>query len=83
VLRSDTTLIGAMLLKRGYVDAMLCGVVGRHAAAPQAWQRRDRPGARRHCFAAMNMLLLPKHTLFLCDTYVNENPTPSNWPRSR
>jgi malate dehydrogenase (oxaloacetate-decarboxylating)(NADP+) len=30
-LRSDTTLIGTMLLKRGYVDAMLCGVVGRHA----------------------------------------------------
>jgi malate dehydrogenase (oxaloacetate-decarboxylating)(NADP+) len=27
-LRSDATLIGTMLLKRGYVDAMLCGVVG-------------------------------------------------------
>jgi phosphotransacetylase len=31
----------------------------------------------------MNMLLLAKHTLFVCDTYVNENPTPSRWPRSR
>jgi malate dehydrogenase (oxaloacetate-decarboxylating)(NADP+) len=25
----------------------------------------------------MNMLMLPNHTLFLCDTYVNEDPTPS------
>jgi malate dehydrogenase (oxaloacetate-decarboxylating)(NADP+) len=74
--RSDTTLIGAMLLRRGYVDAMLCGVVGRHAQHLKhvADVIGLEPGA--HCFAAMNMLLLPKHTLFLCDTYINENPTP-------
>ena len=30
-------------------------------------------GAR--IFAAMNVLMLPRHTLFLCDTYVNEDPT--------
>jgi malate dehydrogenase (oxaloacetate-decarboxylating)(NADP+) len=29
-LRSDSTLIGSLLLRRGYVDAMLCGLVGRH-----------------------------------------------------
>jgi len=74
--RSDTTLIGAMLLRRGYVDAMLCGVVGRHAQHLKHISDVIglEPGA--HCFAAMNMLLLPKHTLFLCDTYINENPTP-------
>ena len=27
-------------------------------------------------FAAMNVLLLPRRTLFVADTYVNENPTP-------
>ncbi|MBL8488964.1 MAG: NADP-dependent malic enzyme, partial [Rhodocyclaceae bacterium] len=30
-LRSDTTLIGAMLLRRGDVDAMLCGTAGKHS----------------------------------------------------
>ncbi len=73
-LRSDTTLIGAMLLRRGYVDAMLCGTVGQHAQHLK--HVRDaiglEPGA--HCFAAMNLLLLSKYTLFLCDTYVNDDP---------
>ena len=73
-LRSDTTLIGAMLLKRGDVDAMLCGMVGRHAQ--HLHHVRDVIGLkpRAHCFAAMNLLLLPHHTLFICDTYVNEEP---------
>ncbi|MEW6515218.1 MAG: NADP-dependent malic enzyme [Pseudomonadota bacterium] len=73
-LRSDTTLIGAMLLKRGDVDAMLCGMVGRHGQ--HLHHIRDVIGLkpRAHCFAAMNLLLLPHHTLFICDTYVNEDP---------
>ena len=73
-LRSDPTLIGAMLLKRGDVDAMLCGVVGRHHQHLK--HVRDVIGLkpRAHCFAAMNLLLLQRHTLFICDTYVNEDP---------
>ena len=75
-LRSDNTLIGCMLLRSGAVDAVLCGTVGKHVQHLN--QVKDaiglEPGA--HCFAAMNLLLLPRHTLFLCDTYVNENPGP-------
>ena len=73
-LRSDTTLIGAMLLRRGEVDAMLCGTVGQFADHLAHVSRviGVRPSAR--CFAAMNLLLLPKHTLFICDTYVNQDP---------
>ncbi len=73
-LRSDTTLIGTMLLKHGDVDALICGMVGRHAQ--HLHHIRDVIGlkTRAHCFAAMNLLLLPQHTLFICDTYVNEDP---------
>jgi malate dehydrogenase (oxaloacetate-decarboxylating)(NADP+) len=74
-LRSDATLIGTMLLKRGYVDAMLCGVVGRHAQHLKHVSDVIGLEPEAHCFAAMNMLLLARHTLFLCDTYVNEDPT--------
>ncbi len=74
-LRSDNTLIGCLLLRRGEVDAVLCGTVGKHIKHLN--QVRDaiglEPGA--HCFAAMNLLLLPSHTLFICDTYINENPS--------
>ncbi len=73
-LRSDTTLIGTMLLKRGDVDAMLCGTVGRHAQHLRHVEDVIGLKPRAHCFAAMNLLLLPRHTLFICDTYVNEDP---------
>ncbi|MBI4985967.1 MAG: NADP-dependent malic enzyme [Rhodocyclales bacterium] len=74
-LRSDNTLIGCMLLRRGEADAVLCGIVGKHVKHLN--QVRDVIGleAGAHCFAAMNLLLLPKHTIFLCDTYVNEDPS--------
>jgi malate dehydrogenase (oxaloacetate-decarboxylating)(NADP+) len=73
-LRSDATLIGAMLLRRGDVDAMLCGTVGRHAQHLRHVEDVIGLKPRAHCFAAMNLLLLPRHTLFVCDTYVNEDP---------
>jgi malate dehydrogenase (oxaloacetate-decarboxylating)(NADP+) len=74
-LRSDNTLIGCMLLRRGDVDAVLCGTVGKQVKHLN--QVRDVIGLEEdaHCFAAMNLLLLPSHTLFICDTYVNEDPS--------
>jgi malate dehydrogenase (oxaloacetate-decarboxylating)(NADP+) len=74
-MRRSRTLIGAMLLKKGEADAMLCGVEGQHVRHLRhvANVIGLRPGAK--IFAAMNMLLLPKHTVFICDTYVNADPT--------
>ena len=76
-LRSDATLIGAMLLRRGDVDAMLCGTVGQYAQHLR--HVRDVIGLEpnAHCFATMNVLLLPNYTLFICDTYINEDPDPN------
>jgi malate dehydrogenase (oxaloacetate-decarboxylating)(NADP+) len=73
--RQSTTLIGAMLLHRGDGDAMLCGTFGRHK--DHLRHVRNVIGLERGAslFAAMNMLLLPKQTLFIADTYVNEDPS--------
>jgi malate dehydrogenase (oxaloacetate-decarboxylating)(NADP+) len=72
--RQSTTLIGAMLLRRGDADAMLCGTFGRHKDHLRHIGNLIglKPGAS--IFAAMNVLLLPKRTLFVTDTYVNEDP---------
>jgi malate dehydrogenase (oxaloacetate-decarboxylating)(NADP+) len=74
-MRRDTTLIGAMLLRRGEADALVCGTFGTYDYHLK--QVEDviglKPGAR--LFAAMNLLLLPKRLLCVADTYVNENPT--------
>ena len=72
--RRRTTVFGAMLLNHGEVDALLCGAVGVHqrhlGVVADVIGRRD--GVRG--FAAMNMLLLPRRTVFICDTYVNPDP---------
>jgi malate dehydrogenase (oxaloacetate-decarboxylating)(NADP+) len=74
-LRRSNTLISAMLLQRGDADAMLCGLVGRfdqhyeHVKAVIG----ARPGSG--VMATMNALMLEQHTLFITDTFVNEEPT--------
>jgi len=74
-MRRRLTLIGAMMLHRGEADGMLCGTFGTHGLhlhyIDQVIGRR--PGVNH--FYAMNLLLLPRHTVFLCDTYVNYDPS--------
>ncbi len=73
-LRQDSTIIGAMLVKLGYADGLICGVSGRFAHHLR--QVEEIIGKAPGCgtLAAMNHLLLPGRALFLCDTHVNENP---------
>ena len=73
-LRKHNTLIGAMMIKQGYADGMICGVSGRFEHHLQ--QIEDVIGKAPGCstLAAMNHLILPGRALFICDTHVNENP---------
>jgi malate dehydrogenase (oxaloacetate-decarboxylating)(NADP+) len=74
-LRKHNTIIGAMLIRLGYAEGMICGVTGRFAHHLQ--QVEDIIGKAPGCstLAAMNHLILPGRALFICDTHVNENPT--------
>lgn len=75
MVRKHNTLIGVLLLKRGDGDALLCGISSRFDN--QLKYVEDviglKPGAST--FAAMNVLMLPDQTLFVCDTHVNEDPS--------
>lgn len=76
VLRSNTTAIAALLVRRGEADAMLCGLAGEYH--DHLSQVKDILG-RRHGvedMAAMNVLVLRKGTYFLSDAYVHHEPTP-------
>ena len=75
LVRTRTSVIAALMVKRGEADAMLCGAVGqyhRHLA-----HVRDiiglKPGASAP--AALSVVVLPKGTFFLCDTSVIEEPS--------
>lgn len=74
-LRRRLSLIGAMLLRRGDVDGLICGTWGTN---PMHLTYIDqvigkRPGAL--CYAAMNALMLPGRQVFLVDTHVNYDPS--------
>ena len=74
-MRRDTTLMAAMLLRRGDGDAVICGTFGRYE--DHLAQIADVIGLKADAkiFAAMSVLLLPEHTLFITDPYVNVDPT--------
>jgi len=82
-MRRRLTLIGSMLLEKGYVDGMLCGTWGTTAAhlhyIDQVIGRRvgGSPSTAQdvRVYACMNGLMLPNRQVFLVDTHVNADPT--------
>ena len=74
-MRRRLTLIGAMMVHRGEADGMICGTFGTHSLHLTYVDQvlGMKPGARQ--FAAMNAVMLPNHTVFIADTYVNVDPT--------
>ena len=73
--RRSNTLIAALMLKRGEADGMLCGLVGRYDAHLDHVRSVIGQKKGHRTLAAMNALMLEQHTLFIADTFVNEEPT--------
>ncbi|MDY0057010.1 MAG: NADP-dependent malic enzyme [Methyloversatilis sp.] len=73
--RRRTTLIGALMVRLGYADGLICGTFGNFARHLHFVRNvlGLKEGLRN--FYAMNLLNLPGRTLMLCDTYVNYDPT--------
>ena len=82
-MRRRLTLIGAMLLHKGYVDGLLCGtwnttavhlqyidqVIGKRQSGHASTPQDAR------VYACMNALMLPGRQVFIVDTHVNTDPT--------
>jgi len=82
-MRRRLTLIGAMMLKKGEVDGLLCGTWGTTAQhlhyIDQVIGKRQggSPSTAQdvQVYACMNGLMLPGRQVFLVDTHVNADPT--------
>ncbi len=74
-MRRRLTLIGAMMMHKGDADAMVCGTFGTHGLHLHYVEQVIGRRAGVNHFYAMNGLMLPKQTVFICDTYVNQDPT--------
>ncbi|VVD85677.1 MULTISPECIES: NADP-dependent malic enzyme [Pandoraea] len=74
-MRRRTTLIAAMLVRKGEADGLICGTVstpGRHLHFIDRVIGK-RPGG--HVYGAMNALILPNRQIFLVDTHINQDPS--------
>ncbi|HET6223985.1 MAG TPA: phosphate acyltransferase, partial [Dongiaceae bacterium] len=75
LVRTRNTIIAALMVKRGEAEAMICGTVGRFGRHLE--DVSDIIGLRRGVrqFSALNALILPRGTFFICDTQVMPDPT--------
>ncbi|MBV8288214.1 MAG: NADP-dependent malic enzyme [Hyphomicrobiales bacterium] len=74
-MRNRSTLIAAMLLRRGDVDCMLCGTSGGFYDHLNHVRQVIGLRAGLRTWGTMNMLIVGGRQLFLCDTYVNHDPS--------
>ena len=73
--RRSNTIIAALMVHLGDADAMLCGLVGKFDA--HVGHVRDILGFKsgNNQLATVNAVMLDTGTLFIADTYINEDPT--------
>ena len=75
MVRSQPTVVAALLVRLGDADAMLCGTVGRFGDHLEQVDHviGKRPGVRD--YSALIVLILPSGTFFICDTHVTPEPS--------
>ena len=75
IVRTNTTTIAALAVKRGDADGMICGLQGRYIKHVR--DIRSVIGLQEGVkdVSALSMLIMPRGAFFLTDTYVNMDPT--------
>ena len=73
--RRRASLFGAMMVRMGDADGLICGTFGRHDVHREYVESVIglAPGVRN--LYAMSLLVLPDRTLFIADTYINYEPS--------
>ncbi|MGD8357971.1 MAG: NADP-dependent malic enzyme [Lysobacterales bacterium] len=74
IVRTRTTVIGAIMVRRGEADALVAGTVGRYRAKLQHVLDVIGLDAGAGIPAAMSALTSDENTIFVCDTHVNPDP---------
>jgi malate dehydrogenase (oxaloacetate-decarboxylating)(NADP+) len=74
-MRRRLTLIGAMMVRLGDADGMVCGTVGAYHDHLRFVDEVIGRRPEHNVYAAMNILLLNERTVVLVDTHVNDEPS--------
>ncbi|MGB3866747.1 MAG: NADP-dependent malic enzyme [Xanthobacteraceae bacterium] len=74
VVRTNTTAIGALAMRRGEADALLCGLEGDFIGHARELQAILGLADGVSHLSTLSVMILPRGTFFLADTYVNADP---------
>lgn len=75
IVRTNTTVIGALAVKRGDADGLICGLQGRYIKHVRDIKSIIGLSDGVANVSALSMLIMPRGVFFLADTYVNMNPS--------
>ena len=73
--RRSNTLIGSLMVKLGFADALICGLVGTYTTHLERITSVLGPRDGVQNYGALNAIMTEQGPLFITDTYVNEDPT--------
>ncbi|WP_434778333.1 NADP-dependent malic enzyme [Neisseria sp. Ec49-e6-T10] len=71
---ANTTLIGAMMVRRGDADSLICGTFGNYRQHFEILEQILGYNNPEKIAGAVNALILQSGNIFITDTYVNANP---------
>jgi malate dehydrogenase (oxaloacetate-decarboxylating)(NADP+) len=75
MVRTSTTIQGALMLKMGLADTMICGTIGRFHRHLKRVLSVTQQGSGINEVSSLSGLILSRNTIFICDTQVTPNPT--------
>ena len=75
IVRTNTTVIGALAVRRGEADALICGLQGRFIKHARDIQSVIGLAPYSSQLSALSMLIMNRGVFFLADTYVNIDPS--------
>jgi malate dehydrogenase (oxaloacetate-decarboxylating)(NADP+) len=76
MVRTRNTVIAALMVHKGDADALICGTIGRYDRHFNYLTGILGHAPGTETYAAMTVMILSKGTFFLCDPFVNADPTP-------
>ena len=75
LIRNSTTIQGALMVRMGKADTMICGTIGRYHRHLQRLLSVSQQGDGVDKVSALSGLIMSDHTVFICDTQVTPDPS--------
>ncbi len=74
VVRTNATVIGALAVRRGDADALICGSEGQYVQHLQHIDAIIGKAPNVHDYSALSLMITPQGSFFIADTYVSPDP---------